>query len=84
MTLEKKYHILFFMTNKPPSQRILLTNSFLEYYQVHHKDSLDYLMERYSFEVLNGSGIEFYNVTPDDENYIEEAEKDFLKHESSN
>jgi hypothetical protein len=72
------------MANKPPSQRILLTNSFLEYYKVYHQESLNYLMERYSYQILDGSGIEFFKVTLDDENYIEEAEKDFLKYESSN
>ena len=72
------------MANTPHSKRILLTNSFLDYYQVHHKDSLNYLMERYSSNILEGSGIELYNVTPDDENYIEEVEREFLKYEPSN
>lgn len=67
------------MSNKPPSRRILLANSFLEYYKVHHSESLNYLLERYSFQPLEGAGIELHNVALDDETYIEEAEKEFLK-----
>jgi hypothetical protein len=72
------------MINKTPSKRILLTNSFLNYYKVYYNDSLNYLLEKYSFQLLEGTGIEFHNVSRDDENYIEEAEKEFLKYESGN
>jgi len=73
------------MANKSPTKQItLLTNSFLEYYHIHHRDSLDYLLEKYSYQLLEGIGVEFHNISIDDENYIEETEKEFLKYESSN
>ena len=65
--------------NHIPSRRILLTNSFLDYYKVHQPESFNYFLNRYQHQTLEGLGVEFFNVSIDDENFIEEIQKEFLK-----
>lgn len=67
------------MTKKSPSKRILLTSSFLEYFKVHYLESLEYFMSNYSYQILDGIGVEFHKVSLDDENFIEEIQKEFVK-----
>lgn len=67
------------MSKKIKPKQILITTPFLNYYRVHYPESFDYFLDRYSYQIIEGNGIEFHDVCLDDENFIEEIQKEFIK-----
>jgi len=67
------------MATLSPSKKILFTKSFWDYYKTHYPESLSYLMEQYDYQFIEYTGVEFCNVSLDDESFINDVQKEFLK-----